>query len=1734
MLKMPRAANPGPRERERYRREYRLMERLSGTPGVLKVYGCEDMQERPVLVLQDVGGKSLSEVLTQGPLPLRSCLELALSVATTLAQVHRRGIIHKDLKPSNLLLGAQGEVWLIDFGIATLQPAEHVEAVPAPQVQGTLAYMSPEQTGRMNRVLDYRTDFYSLGVTLYEALTGHKPLHGKDALEWFHAHLAQAPRPPHELNPDIPRMVSAIVLKLMAKGAEERYQSAEGLQADLEECLARLRQQRLEEFPLGEKDAPATFRMPHRLYGREKEVQALLEGFDRVASSGRPELLLVSGYSGIGKSSVVNELQRPVLERRSFFLRGKFDQFARDVPYATLAQALRGLVQQLLASSDAELEAWRQQLHTAWEGQGQVLVELVPQLELVVGPQSPVPALPPAEAQSRFTRLFERLLRVFATRERPLLLFLDDWQWADPASLKLIQHLIVHAETLPVLLVGAYRDNEVGASHPLMQTLAEMQQSGALVGRVHLSALETGQTQQLLVDALSGIEQSEVSSLAELVQHKTGGNPFFVLQLLRTLYRDGLVTRVPGGGWLWDSEAVRARGYSDNVVDFMVSQLRQLPATTQQLLSLAACVGSDFALEMLAQLSGQPSPSVERGLEDAFQRGLLAQVAPEAYRFQHDRIQQAAYTLLPEAERKAVHLRIGRMLLATLSAEDQKEKLFDLVNHLNAGAELVGEPAEREKLARLNAEAGRKAKASAAYSSAAAYFSLAFSLFPGDPWEADYSLAFSLGMDRALCELMSGNGAEARRLMEEVLPRTRDRLHMMAAYHLKSDILLGTGETVASATSILECLERLGVPISPHPTEEEIAAAYQEVQAILAHRSVETIAELPLVTDPYTQALMNLQATFYAKAFFIDVNLFRLNILRLTALCLRHGNSEASALTYALYAFLHVATYGRYREADAFARVVQRLAERFGINTYSADVNVLLESVSLWNHHSRNGLELARKGFQQSLHAGAYQPAGIFAYHMVYERLLLGHALSEVNEEARERRDFVRRLRFRDAEDFIRMYQRYVQQMRGLSRSFHTLSGDDFEEEAFEASLAQDRLWNLPSLYWALKMQSRYMAGAYEQARQASDQAREMIGVAIGHLQLLEYNQYRGLTLAACYADAPASQQAELLEQVAHHHRTLKEWAEACPDNFLAPERMVFAEWARLSGKKEEAWRAYEEAVDAARQYGYIQNVALANELAARFWKAQRMASIALSYAREARDAYRQWGAVAKVRQLEAQWPQLEAAPSSPDTTSTDTNSRQIDALTVVKAQQVISSEIVLEKLGKTLLQVAMENAGAQRGALLLTEGEKLVLAASAGVEKPGAEVVPWTLVAYVRRTREVVLLGDASRPHPYSSDRYFQQTGARSVLCVPLSRQGQFHGVLYLENELAADAFTPGNQALLGHIATQAAISMENARLYSEVQQAEAALRKANEQLEARVEERTQQLQQAQARLMDTARAVGMAEVASNVLHNVGNVLTSVVVETQFMREAINASFISKIGPVGDLLAKHRDRLAEFLTQDERGIRLPDYLSALSKSLVEEQSQLKTALQSLEKHVEHIRAIVQVQQTYAKTTLLEEECDLRTLVEDALRIQLATPVHRKVRVTRELQPLPRVRLDKHKVLQILINLLSNAHYALEGIAEADRHIQVRLGVRDGSMYIQVVDNGVGMTPEVRERLFTHGFTTRPDGHGFGLHASAVAASQLGGRLSVESAGPGRGATATLEIPLDGGNKRFGPGAQGT
>ena len=1401
-------------------------------------------RNRLALVLEDPGGAVLDQLLGQ-PLGITEFLRIAIPLAGALRQAHARGLIHKDIKPANILVDvARGSVWLTGFGIASRLPHECPNAEPPDEIAGTLAYMAPEQTGRMNRSIDARSDLYALGITLYEMLTGTLPFTASDPLEWVFCHIARQPVPPDERRVETPGALSAIVMRLLAKTADERYQTAAGLEVDLRRCLEEWESRgHIDPFPLGARDVADRLLIPGQLYGRGCEIETLLACFERVLDHGTPQLALVSGYSGIGKSSVANELYKVLVPRRGLFASGKFDQYKRDIPYATITQAFQNLVRSLLSRSEIELRSWRDSFREALGPNGQLIVHLVPELELVIGKQPTASDLPPTEAKNRFQMVFRRFLGVFARKEHPLALFLDDLQWVDSATLELLEHLITHSETQYLLLVGAYRDNEVGPSHPLMRSLAAVRKADARVQEIALAPLGLDDVGRLIADALH-CKVERARPLAELVQEKTGGNPFFAIQFLATLAEEELLAfdrAVPA--WVWDIDRIRSKNYTDNVVDLVVRKLKRLPQATQDALKHLACLGNMAEIGTLSIAHRQTDEAVHAALLEAVRAGLIAHQG-KAYKFLHDRIQQAAYSLIPDEHRARVHVRLGRMLLASLTADQLTEQLFEVANQFNRGTALLVHPAEKANVATLNLRTGRKAKASAAYASARTYFASGIALLDEGKWAGQHELTFSLCLELANCELLSGNLKEGEELIAELLHHAASNAEFSDASCLKINLHVLKREHPRAIDSALTCLRLFGIDLPPHPTVEQVRAEYEAVWQTLDGRSIESLIDLPPMNEPEVQAAMQVLSVLAPPATMTDFRLFCLLACRMVNVSVHHGICGATAHGWCLFGTILGSVFHRYGDGYRFAKLACDLVDNRGFIAYQPKVYHAAGTVAFWTQPIGAAIDFMSSTVRTAIETGDLTFACYGMNQLVTGLLLRNDPLDAVWRETEAALILAREAKYGDAADIVTSQQRFIATMQGRTATFSTFSDAQFDEAQFEAQLPTDRLIPMVSWYWILKLEARFLSGDYAEALAAAAKVKPFLLVPTPQIQLLHYFYYAALTVAACYERAPASQQADWRDLLMEHLGQLREWADNNSPTFSNKHALVAAEIARLDGRDVVAMGLYEQAIQSAQEQGFVQNEGLSHEVAARFYAARGVESIAQTYLRNARQCYLRWGALGKVRQLDQRHPWLreESTPSVP-TSTIDASVEQLDVETVVKASQAVSSEIEIRSLIETLMRIAVEHAGAERALLILFTDNEPRIAAEAIIGDGNIEVTlrssavtPTELSESVLhtavRTRESVILDDASACNPFSADEYVHQNHARSVLCLPLVKQAKLVGVLYLENNLTPGVFTSTKLAILRLLASQAAISLENVRLYDELRAENSERERAEEEL--------------------------------------------------------------------------------------------------------------------------------------------------------------------------------------------------------------------------------------------------------------------------------------------------------------
>ena len=1397
-------------------------------------------QGRPTLVLEDPGGEPLIRSLgvAMEPLPF---LNVAVALTNAVSRLHDGGLIHKDLKPANILVNAAtGRVTLTGFGVASRLPRERQAPQPPESIAGTLAYMAPEQTGRVNRSVDSRSDLYAIGVTFYQMLTGALPFNATSPIEWVHCHVARNPRSPSEIVHRIPVALSAVVMKLLAKRPEERYQTAAGVEADLRRCLEQLQDVGcIEPFPLGTRDVPSRLLIPERLYGRELESRAVLEAFEQVVADGKVRLVLVSGPAGIGKSSIVNELHKSLVPSGALFASGKFDQYKRGIPYATLAQAFQAVIRQILGQPEDEVARWRSAIEKALGENAQLVTNLIPELEFVIGAQPGIAEIPPQDAQRRFQTVLRRFLGVIARAEHPLVLFVDDLQWLDEATLVFLEQVAMEAELHHLLVICAYRDNEVGPTHPLRRTLEAIRQSDALAREIVLKPLDSVDLGQLVADSLRcGLEAA--LALAGLLHEKTAGNPLFAVQFLSALAdEESLVFDSASGAWTWDVGRIWAKRATENVSDLMIDKLNRLPLETLDALKQLACLGSTVPVAMLTTALGMPEEAIHARFWDAVRAGLIFRLEG-TYVFLHDRVQEAAYRLLTDGERAAVHLALGRRLATQTQPEKIEDVVFDVVSQLTRGAELIRTPEERERFAELELVAGRRARATTAYASALVHLANGEALLSEQHWETHYRLKFHLALYRAECEFLSGELHVAEERLARLRERAVGRGDRSAVACLRMALYTTLDRTDRAVEVGLEQLSAFDVTLSPHPSDGDVREEYVRLRQRLAERPIETLIDLPQMSDPDLLAIMEVLLEMLPAATFTDGNLRDLALTRMTNLSLEHGNCDASTMAYAQMSMVPGPRFGAHSDGYRFGNLGLVLSERGKFTGRRGKVYTVVACfVFPWTRSLKDASLLMRRALDLAQESGDLIFAAFSESHLVCFHLGSGDRLEEVQAEAERNLASARRAGFGLLECCFLGQLHLIHSLRGIENS--ESEGGSANRAALEQRLEDDRSLAIAAcFYWIRKLQACFHRGDYAGALQMQMKAEPLLWTCPTFFEFAEYHFYSGLAHAAAYDGTSVEKQALHLAALAGHQKQLAKWAETCPENFADRTALVDAEIARIEQRPLDAQRLYEVAIRSAREHGFVHNEGLANELAARFYAERGFETIANAYLQNARYCYLRWGADAKVQEIDRTHPHLSAAAETINATTTiDMKVGELELETDQKLSQAVSSELVLDKLIRTLMSIAIEHAGAERGLLMLAHDGELRVDAEATSSPNGVsvtlgstavtqEVLPVSVLRYVVRTQDSLILKDASSESQFVTDPYIQHNHARSVMCLPLVKQTRQIGVLYLENNLAQGVFTSSRIARLKLIASQASISLENARLYADLRQTQAYLEQA------------------------------------------------------------------------------------------------------------------------------------------------------------------------------------------------------------------------------------------------------------------------------------------------------------------
>ncbi|BAY11778.1 ATP-binding sensor histidine kinase [Calothrix sp. NIES-2098] len=1763
VIKLLKNPYPSFSELVQFRNQYTIANNLNNS-GIIQPYSLEPFQNAYILVMEDFGGVSLKDYFVNNCVAsLSEFLQVAIALCNALDILYRDRIIHKDIKPSNILINPETkQVKLIDFSIASLLPRETQTFVSPNVLEGTLAYISPEQTGRMNRLIDYRSDFYSLGVTFYELLTGELPFNTNDVMELLHCHIAKLPEPIQ--SPEIPQVISDIVMKLMAKNAEDRYQSVLGLKFDLEYCLSQLKANgRIEDFEIAQRDVCDRFIIPDKLYGRETEVATLLQAFDRV-SLGATELMLVAGFSGIGKTAVVNEVHKPIVRQHGYFIKGKFDQFQRNIPFSAFVQAFRDLISQLLTESDSQIQQWKVRILEALGDNGQVIIEVIPELELILGQQPSAIELSGSAAQNRFNLLFQKFTQVFTTTEHPLVIFLDDLQWADSASLKLIQLLI--ADTRHLLLIGAYRDNETSPAHPLMLTLSEIEKAQSTINTITLAPLSQIQINQLVADTLRCAEDV-AWNLSQLVYQKTQGNPFFSTQFLKALHQDGAIkfnypSLYPHSqrGWECDLAQVTQQAVTDDVVSFMAFQLQKLPPSTQNILQLAACIGHQFDLATLAIVCQQPEVETSADLWKALQEGLILPITDvykfyqgedkdrlslshennfqklAKYKFLHDRIQQAAYSLIPDYQKQTTHYQIGQLLLQQISPEAREERIFELVNQLNYGTSLIAQQSERDRLAQLNLTACRKARAATAYQAAREYASVGLSLLGENAWQQQYEITLALHELAAEVAFLCGDFAQMEQLIHLVtkqahsLPEQVNVVCIKIQFHVSQNQF---PEAIAIAQIILQ---QLNVTFPETPTPKDIQQEIQAFGELIANRKIEDLVHLPMMADRQKIAIVQIASSIMAVAYLSGSSLFPLIALLLVRISIQYGNTFATAYIYATYSVLLCNFLQDVNTATQFGQLALQIAAKLNAKTTQPQVLLLLGLYILQRKsHIQETLPILQEGYTTSLEVGNLEFAGHHAHNFCSYSFWCGQPLTTLEQQTRTYCNGLEQINQLTTANYCRIYWQAVLNLQSLAENPTMLSGEALQETELLSLLRSTNDGYGLYIFCLYKLMLCFLFGEIEAANNYAIEVRRYFMAGAGLVSEPAFYFYDSLLVLA-QLNQPIDETSEALEVVAQNQTKLQLWADYAPMNHQHKVDLITAEKYRVVEKNYEAGDWYDRAILGAKENAYIQEEALANELAAKFYLNRGKEKIAAGYMQEAYYCYARWGAKAKTDRLEKLYPQLlkpilqqqrinlnsvETIAFRGTSTSTQTSSsgstsisEVLDFTSLLKAAQAISSCLEFDTLIASLTRIILENSGAKKAVLLLPQHHIWQVQAITLIEHQQIQTIlephsleisqdiPIAIINYVKNTQQTVLIDNLQTNIPSLIGEYMYQIKPQSVLCTPIINQGQLVGIIYLENQLTSGVFTSDRISLINLLASQAAISLENTRLYQQTQQA------------------LQDLQQAQLQIVQSEKMSALGNLVAGVAHEMNNPLGFIAASLKQAKPTL-ADIIQHLQLYQASLPDPSDEIRDHAEEIDLEYSLED-LPKIIESMVIACDRLKNISTSL-------RTFSRADKDYKVPFNIHQGIDSTILI---LKHRLKGNEQRPaIEVVTEYGDLPQLECFPGQLNQVFMNILANAIDALEeanngrSFAEIQANlnqITIKTSLEDNQVKVAITDNGMGMNEEVKQRIFDHLFTTKGVNKGTGLGlaiARQIIVEKHGGKIDCNSSTK-KGTEFIIQIPV--------------
>ncbi|MCU0440221.1 MAG: trifunctional serine/threonine-protein kinase/ATP-binding protein/sensor histidine kinase [Raineya sp.] len=1657
--------------------------------GIRKGYKHIKINNRHALLLEYFDGHSVKEAIKQKIFDLRSFLEMAIVITEVLGEIHQKNIIHKDLNSNNILIDmAKKSVRIIDFGMAVNMDLKNQKLENPETLEGTLAYISPEQTGRMNRVVDYRSDLYSLGVTFYEIVTGHLPFESQDATELVHSHLAKTPLAPHlSENPSfsIPIVISNIILKLLEKNAENRYQSAQGLKKDLENCLEQLKKyDKITAVGIGENDYSGRFQINQYLYGRNKEKQLLMQSFENV-TKGNNEIVMVGGYSGVGKTALIHEVHKPITEKKGYFISGKFEQLQKNIPYSAINHAFTELADILLTESQEKLMYWKTILNHNLKPNGKVLTDVVPQLELIMGTQPEIEILAPAESQNRFKTVFQKFLNVIASEEHPLIVFLDDLQWADIASFNIIKEVLEDYHQSHLMIIGAYRTNEVDETHPLQQILNNLVKNKNY-HHIHLQNLTQENTNQLVADTLK-CQIEETIALSEFIFNKTQGNAFFVTHFLKALYENNLLKfDFNKKVWKWDMAEIKKLHLPNNVVEFMAAKIQSLDESTQDVLKLAACIGNKFDLKTLSIIYEKPLIDTFFHLGEAINEGFVIPLEGKLfmldeeilqaedftyknyeYKFVHDRIQQAVYSLIEDDKKSIFHYKIAKLLYDIFQKEQSNAGLLDITNHFNQGQAHL-QSHEVLVLIKLNLESCYLTTQATAFEASLIYINQAFTLF-NQYNISNTSLKYQILLQKSELEFLNGNLEQSLELSNQLLNLATNNLDKASIYNRLILHITMKGDYQTATEYGIKALQLLDIPFSLEQIEPQIGAEVHEINILLGDKTIDSLLELPELKDAKSKLAIAVLMNMQTSAYYTDKTLWTLLNVKAVLLSIRNGNTQESASAYFGYGVVLCAVMGNYQAGYQFGKLAYDLSLQFNsLSQLCKSCNIFANFITIWTKHLSYTEKLNDLGFQAGIDSGELQFAGFLLVHKTINPFLQGRNLEIINQQVIEYIRFAQKTNNKAAFDALSAIKVVFDNLTGHTNHIHHFSNELFDQAKVE-EMKQKQEFLALATFLPLQGLVYYIYEDYSKAKQVFEEASAYIFVQTGTFFNIEYSFFYSLTLLKTLERANAEEQTAIFEQIENNQKQMKNWADSCPENYLHKYLLVEAELAHIKGDTLAAINLYDEAIKGAEENEFAYNEAIANELAAKFWLSLEKLDFAKLYIKKAYYLYDQWGAKRKKELLSQKYAyfltdeitknSLFTELTTTATTNSGNASNIIDLNSILKASQAISKEIVLENLLKNMLKIVIENAGAEKGFLIDYElGELKVLVKgttdSQQIENKLSinkyqQSLPLSIINYVARTRKNVVIKNATEDLLYNHDSYIQKSKPKSVLCFPVIRKGELSCVIYLENNLVSGIFTDSRIAILDILSSQIAISIENALLYENLENKIKELTVANKELDLFIYRASHDLK----------------------------------------------------GPIASLLG-----LSEIAQQDVKDEEAKGYFDMLRRTA-----------KNMNKTLEKLLVINLINQEEEKSEI--NFINIQKAIESKFHhIASVNSVHLYFDIEQNLS----LYSYAHLIGIVIENLIENGIvFRMLHHSQHEQYVHTRIFSQNKNIIIEVEDNGTGIHPEQLPKIFEmfHRGSELSNGNGLGLYLVDKIIKRIGGHINVTTTF-GTGSTFMIQIPF--------------